>query len=99
MILPAVAREDVEVTVEGKHLLIRGERKVPEYASDSGFYGALPYGKFERVVNLPDGLEVDKLQAEFHNGVLDIWIPRNAAMKPRKIQIATQERQKELTTA
>ena len=97
VILPAVSQQDVDVTAQGNQIVIRGERKAPEYAGESGFYTALPYGRFERVINLPNGLELDKLQAHLQSGVLDIWIPRNAAMKPRKIQIGVAEQQERLT--
>ena len=97
VILPGVSEQGVDVTTQGNQVIIRGERKSPEYAGDSGFYAVLPYGKFERVVNLPNGLEMDKMQAHFQSGVLDIWIPRNAATKPRKVQIVAAEQPRKLS--
>lgn len=91
-IVPGVSREDVEVTVQGNQLLVRGERKAPEYTEKEGaFYSGLAYGKFERVVDLPNGLELNKMQVHLHDGILEIWIPKTAEMKPKKIQIGTGE--------
>src|SRR4051794_35797254 len=61
VILPAVASESVEVTTQGNQLFIKGERKAPEYVQNEGtFYSILPYGKFERVIDLPNGLDFGK---------------------------------------
>ena len=92
VILPGVTRESVEVTFQGNQLLVRGERKAPNYAEkESTFYSGLAYGRFERVVDLPNGLELNKMEVHLHDGILDIWIPKTAEMKPKKIQIATGE--------
>jgi HSP20 family protein len=48
----------------------------------------LTYGKFESMIDLPGGLELEKLEAHLHDGVLDIRIPVAAAMKPREIPIS-----------
>jgi HSP20 family protein len=48
----------------------------------------LTYGKFESMINLPGGLELEKIEAHLHDGVLDIRIPVAAAMKPREIPIS-----------
>ena len=87
-ILPAVEEKDLQLTVEGTQLLVRGERKEPKGFSKEGRgYTRLPYGKFERVVDLPGGLNLDELEARLHEGVLDIRIPVTEAVKPRKIAI------------
>lgn len=90
VIVPGVRQDDVEVTVQGNQLFIRGERKAPEYTEKaSAFYSGLVYGRFERVLDLPNGLELNKMQVHLHDGILDIWIPKAAEMKPKKIQIGT----------
>jgi HSP20 family protein len=89
-IVPGVSRDELDVTIQGNQLLIRGERKAPEYtAKESTFYSGLAYGRFERVVDLPNGLELSKMDVHLHDGILDIWIPKTAEMKPKKIQIGT----------
>ena len=92
VILPGVTEKDVNVTIRGNQLWIRGERKAPEYVEKNGVcYSGLIYGKFESVVDLPAGLDLDKMEAYLHEGVLDIQIPLSAAMKPKQIPVSSGE--------
>jgi len=49
----------------------------------------ISYGKFERTFTLPEGVDTDKLTAEYQNGVLEITAPVAAAALPRRIEIRT----------
>lgn len=90
-VVPAVADNDIEITVQGNQLKVSGQRRAPQdFGKDGATYRALPYGKFERVIDLPNGLNTDKLQASLHDGVLDVRIAVAEAMKPRKIEIAAE---------
>lgn len=87
-VLPAVSREDLEVTVQGNQVTIRGERRLPQgFGDENATYHRLPYGKFERTVDLPNGVNAEKLEAHMHDGVLDVRIPVAEAMKPKKVEI------------
>jgi HSP20 family molecular chaperone IbpA len=55
------------------------------------YYSGLAYGKFEAVVDLPAGLDLDKMEAHLHEGVLDIQIPLSVAMKPKQIRVSAEE--------
>jgi len=89
-VVPGVSDKDVKVTVQGNQLYISGERKAPEnFGKDGYVQSQIPYGKFERVLDLPAGLDLDKLQAHLHEGFLDIRIPVASAMKPKQIQISS----------
>jgi HSP20 family protein len=91
VVVPGVSEKDVKVTVQGNQLYIQGERKAPEgFGKDGYVWNSIPYGKFERVLELPAGLDVDKLKAHLHDGFLDIRIPVATAMKPKEIPIARQ---------
>jgi HSP20 family protein len=77
------------VTVQGNQLYVQGERKEPKELSKSDdSFRELTYGKFESMINLSGGLELEKLEAHLHDGVLDIRIPVAAAMQPREIPIS-----------
>ena len=90
VVVPGVAERDLKVTVQGNQLYLQGERKAPENFGKEGYvWNAIPYGKFERVLDLPAGLDLDKLQAHLHEGFLDIRIPLASAMKPKQISIST----------
>ena len=67
-----------------------GERKFARTIKDVEMYEKeFAYGKFERVLELPEGLNVEKLEAQYINGVLEITAPLVAAVLPRKIEVKT----------
>jgi HSP20 family protein len=87
-IIPGVSEKDLKITIQGNQLQLQGERRTPQnFAKEGNAYWRLAYGKFERVFDLPNGLDVDQLKAHLHDGVLDIQIPLAEAMKPRPVQI------------
>ena len=88
--LPAVEPKEVEVGTQGNVLTIRGERKFPYGVKQVELMEhEVPYGKFERTVTLPEGVIVEKLTAEYVNGVLEITAPIVVAALPRTIEIKT----------
>jgi HSP20 family protein len=88
--LPGVEPKDVQVHAQGNVLTIRGERKLTHRAKEAElFEGEIAYGAFERTFTLPEGVNVEKLMAEYVNGVLEITAPVAAAALPRKIEVRT----------
>jgi HSP20 family protein len=88
--LPGVEPKEVEVGTQGNVLTIRGERKFPYGVKQVELMEhEVPYGKFERAVTLPEGVVVEKLTAEYVNGVLEITAPIVVAAWPRQIEIKT----------
>jgi HSP20 family molecular chaperone IbpA len=88
--LPAVEPKQVEVGTQGNVLTIRGERKFPYGVKQVELLEhEVPYGKFERTVTLPEGVIVEKLTAEYVNGMLEITAPIVVAALPRTIEIKT----------
>ena len=88
--LPGVEPKDVEVTVKGNLLTIKGERKFVRTVKEVELYEKeIAYGKFERVLELPEGVNIEKLQAEYVNGVMEISAPIAAEILPRKIEVKT----------
>ncbi len=96
VVLPGVREEDLKVNIQGNQLVIEGERKQPENFAKNGGYFRLPYGKFYRVIDLPSGLNYDKIECRLHDGLLDIRLPIAEAMKPRRIEIQSGEPRKAL---
>ena len=89
VILPAVTDKDLKITVQGNQLTLQGERRAPkDFGGEGLVYNQIPYGKFERTLELPSGLDLEKLDAHLHDGVLDIRIPVAAAVKPRQVPIS-----------
>jgi HSP20 family protein len=86
--LPGVMPEDVEVTVQDLVLVIRGER-AEEEEGEAGRYHLMErnVGAFMRHFHLPQGVDTDKIEASFEQGVLRVHIPKAALPKPKKIRI------------
>lgn len=90
--LPGVDSKDVEVTVEGDRLTIRGERKAKTEEQHGGRYvREFAYGAFERTLALPEGVDSAKVQAKFANGMLDLTMPAPVAAAPRKVEIQIED--------
>jgi HSP20 family protein len=86
--VPGIDPKDVKVEVQGDMLTISGERKKVETKKEVNYtHREITYGAFERAMTLPEGVEADKLVAEFTNGVLEINAPLAAAALPRRIEI------------
>jgi HSP20 family protein len=91
--VPGVSPDNVEITVLGDRLRIRGERKEEaEQAADSGRWVLRErrYGAFERTVNLPTAVRPDAAAAEFKDGVLTIRLPKADEARPRTIPVRTE---------
>ena len=87
--LPGVDPNDIEVRAEGNLLTITGERKSEVKNSD---YQETYYGKFERTLTLPQGVEADKIAAHSRHGVLEIRVPLPAQLAGRKIPIQIEQK-------
>ena len=88
--LPGVDPKDVSVQAEGNVLMISGERKSEETGAE---YRETFYGKFERSVALPQGVETDKIAAHYQNGVLEVRVPLPAQLAGRKIPIQIEQKE------
>jgi HSP20 family protein len=87
--LPGIDPKDVEVTVEGNRLTLRGERKAEHESGKEGtsFHREVRYGSFVRTLTIPEGIKADDVQASYRNGVLELTLPLPAAMLPKKVNI------------
>jgi HSP20 family protein len=87
--LPGIDPKDVEVTVEGNRLTLRGERKAEHAENDGGYvHREVQYGSFTRSFIIPDGVKAEDIHAQYRNGVLELAIPLPASVLPRKVNIA-----------
>jgi HSP20 family protein len=84
--LPGVKPEDVSIEVTDRTLSISGSR-VPVETGETQLVER-PYGSFVRTLALPRGVNEDEIVAEYHDGVLELHVPKPAGQKPRKIAIA-----------
>lgn len=88
--VPGVAAEQVDITVLGDTLRIRGERREERETGGQGERWLLRerrFGAFERTVALPTTVKADAAQADFKDGVLTITLPKAEEAKPRSIPV------------
>ena len=86
--LPGVKPEDVDITIENGTLAIRAETDAERSDTDGDsrwLVREISRGTFVRTVSLPNGLEADRAQATFENGVLSLRIPKAEQVKPKQI--------------
>jgi HSP20 family protein len=86
--VPGVKPEDIDITISGNTLTISGETtEEEEVTKDNYIRRERRYGSFSRSVILPEGLEPDKGEASFEDGVLTLTIPKAPEAKPKVIKI------------
>jgi HSP20 family protein len=86
--LPGVDPKDVEITVTGDTLTLRGKRE--ERSEEKGrnyLHREVTYGSFERSMRLPAGVKADQVKAAYRNGVLELSVPVPTEAAPRKVPI------------
>jgi len=89
--LPAVKKEDVQVTFEDGMITVKGERKQQKEDKNEKFHRVESfYGSFERRFSLPDNVDADKIRCESKDGVLTVHIPKVEAQKHKPKQITVQ---------
>jgi len=86
--LPGVKPEDIDISIVGSTLTIKGETK-EEKDEDKGsyHYRERRYGAYQRAITLPVNVDVDKAESAFENGVLKLTLPKVEASKAKRIPV------------
>jgi HSP20 family protein len=86
--LPGIPKDDVTITLEDGVLSITGEKRSDRETKEKNYHLVeRSFGAFHRSLSLPAGVDAEKADATFENGVLTIAIPKSEAAKPRKLTI------------
>ena len=86
--LPGVSKDEVSLEVHNNTLILRGERKPTGAVADERYYRReCVYGPFQRSFVLPATVDQGKVQATYHDGILELHLPKLEAAKPRRIAI------------
>lgn len=87
--LPGVSEQDIDVSVHDGSLVIKGEKhQEKEEKAKNRYLSERSYGAFQRVFGLPKGTDESKIEAQFHNGVLTVTVPKNAEIpNSRKVDV------------
>jgi HSP20 family protein len=89
--LPGVPTSDIDLTVLGDILRIRGQRQEASEESEDGGRWLLRerrYGAFERTIALPSPVDPERATANFEDGVLTVTLPKADIAKPRSIPVS-----------
>jgi HSP20 family protein len=87
--LPGVKTENLDITVERNVLTISATREWQREEGDQPYFGERYRGSFRRQIQLGDGLDLEHLEADLHDGVLTIRVPVAEKAKPRKVEVGT----------
>lgn len=86
--LPGVKPEEVEVSIAGNTLTLKGERKREAEVSEKGYYRLeRSYGSFQRSLELPSVVDADKVKATYKDGLLEVRLPKKEEAKPKEIKV------------
>ena len=89
--LPGVDKDDIDISVVGDVLTIKGERKAEEEVKDEDYYCCERYrGSFYRTIQVPADVDTEKIEASYGNGVLEITLPKVPEVTPKKISVSVE---------
>jgi HSP20 family protein len=88
--LPGIPEKDISIEFEDGALTVTAQRERTHEVSDDKLYRyERRYGTFSRTFGLPQGVKEDQINAECHDGVLEIHVAKPEQAKPRRIQIGS----------
>jgi HSP20 family protein len=86
--IPGLTKQDVDVTVEDNVLTLKGEKKFErDEEKEEMHIREREYGTFVRAFTLPRTVDAAKIRAEYHDGVVEVHMPKGAETKGRQIKI------------
>jgi HSP20 family protein len=89
--MPGVKSDGIDVGIEDGRLVIEAERRRPEWPEDAEIHRAeRAYGKLSRSFKLPEDAQHEAIAASYHDGVLEVKVPKRPESKPRKVKVEFQ---------
>lgn len=86
--VPGMEAKDIDISLSGDVLTIKGEKKAEKEESGENFHLVeRSYGSFSRSLRLPVGVEADKIEASYKQGVLTVTCPKKEEVKTKAIEI------------
>lgn len=88
--LPGMSEKEIEVVLSGDALTLKGEKRAEKEQKEENFYlSERSYGSFQRSFYVPDGVDRNKIAADFSKGVLTITMPKTAkaVAEQKKIEV------------
>lgn len=91
--LPGVNKEDINIEFSGNQLTISAERKQEHADGGRQDRREIFYGMYQRSFTLPAGVDGDKIEASYDNGVLVVNVPKEEQSKAKRIEIGERPQQ------
>jgi HSP20 family protein len=86
--VPGMDKKDINITLSEGLLTIHGEKKQEKEEEKENYrFVERRYGSFSRSLRVPSGVNADKIEASYKDGVLKVAIPKSESEKSRKIEI------------
>ena len=86
--LPGVPKEEINIDITDDQLVITGVHKgVSGFESASSRVRERNIGRFRKIVRLPAGMDQEKIQAKYENGLLEVKIPKAPGFSGKKITL------------
>jgi HSP20 family protein len=86
--VPSVKKEDIEISISGNMVTIKGETKKEEKEEKGDYYRSeISRGSFSRMVSLPADVDESKAKAALKDGVLELTLPKLEKAKRRTIKV------------
>jgi HSP20 family protein len=86
--LPGIDQKDIDISIASGVLTIRGEKKTEKKSEKTKVYKKETWeGSFQRTVSMPSGVDGDKVEATFTDGVLKITLPKREEAKTKRIEL------------
>jgi HSP20 family protein len=93
--VPGIDPKDVQLHLQGNNLTVSGEHKSSDDKKDADYlHQEFLYERFARKIALPEGVETNKLSAEYKDGVLEVTAPLKESALPKRIEIKSETKAK-----
>ena len=93
--LPGMKEEDIDISVVGDTLTIKGERRAESQVKEEEYYCCeRSYGSFSRSIAVPSNVDAKRIEASYEDGVLEVSLPKAAEVKPKKVAVLAKKKEK-----
>lgn len=82
---PGFEPDEIDVRLSAGRLVLQAEHKDEKETEGNGHYSS--YGKFYRAMSVPAGIEAEKIEASYKNGVLEVHLPKGEEAKSKRIAV------------
>lgn len=86
--VPGMKKDDIKIIIQDNVLTLKGEKQKEKEEKDKSYHRVeRSYGSFERSFSLPVSIQVDKIKANYKEGVLTIHLPKAEEAKPKEVTV------------